>query len=404
MKKNMLYKIIAKICIPIFIFAYALGGVVDITYAAKKGEPLNIVAITIDSNGNVSQQGDLFGEGLWYPGKEKRGVIRIKNQFKRMEITNLGLKIVLEKFRGGYGKEIVHNSLAKNMKFTSSSHEILKNKSFRQLEYKSDDKNLNGYTLNNSQKFSINKNGSVDLKYTLLMDEESGNELQALKAKVLLLINANEIYNGGGDDDDEDNNNNNNDDDDSDDNNDHVIDIDGHWAHDCIQTLLEHGILHGYPDKTIRPENNISRAEAAVLIGNALGLKAKYNGLSPYKDSLPSWARGHIIAVSDAKVFSGYIDNTFKANKKITREEMLTVLVRGFKKKLGKDVEILFKDREDISDWAVEYVKIGVSKKIIVGYPDNTFAPEKNITRAEAFTIICKLLGYHPQHDNEIKE
>ncbi|MBF8982473.1 S-layer homology domain-containing protein [Lutibacter sp. B2] len=394
MKKNLLYKMILKIFIPIFIFVCALGGAVDLTYAAKTGESLNLVAITIDANGNVSQEGDLFGNSLWYPGKENRGILRIKNQFKRMEITNLGLQIILEKFRTQYGKELVHNSLAKNMKFTELSDDILKNKSFRELEYKSNDEKLNGHPLND-QKFTINKNGSVDLKYTLLMDEESGNELQALTAKVLLLINASEDTTTDPIPKPDPPSHHHH--------NDSVTDIEGHWAHDCIQTLLEHGIIHGYPDKTIRPESNITRAESAVLIGNALNIKPKNNVFSGYKDKLPKWARGHIIAVSDAKIFSGYLDETFKSTRKITREEMLIVLVRGFKKKLGADVEIVFVDKADVSDWAVEYVKIGASKKIIVGYPDGTFKPQNKITRAEAFTIICKLLGYHPQHGNEIE-
>ena len=51
-----------------------------------------------------------------------------------------------------------------------------------------------------------------------------------------------------------------------------------------------------------------------------------------------------------------------------------------------------FTDKDAISDWALNYVEIGTENNIITGYPDNTFKPQEDITRAEAFTMICKLL------------
>ena len=80
----------------------------------------------------------------------------------------------------------------------------------------------------------------------------------------------------------------------------------------------------------------------------------------------------------------------------ITRKEMIAVLIRTFEISLeDKSLELPFKDKEDIGNWALEYVKAGYEKGVIVGYPDNTYIPKNPITRAETFTIICKLLGLH---------
>jgi len=75
---------------------------------------------------------------------------------------------------------------------------------------------------------------------------------------------------------------------------------------------------------------------------------------------------------------------------------MIAVLTRAFNITLkDESLELPFKDKDDIGEWAVKYVKAGYESGVIVGYPDNTYRPKNPITRAETFTIICKLLGLH---------
>ena len=174
--------------------------------------------------------------------------------------------------------------------------------------------------------------------------------------------------------------------------------IEVHWAHNCITALLNQGIIQGYEDGSIRPENMITRAEASVVVGKALGLREIGDENSKYADRLPSWAKGYILALTEKGVLEGYDDRQFRPDQYITREEMTKVLILAFNKKMNSNLELEFTDREDIGSWALEYVKSGVSEKIIEGYADDTFRPKNNITRAEAFTIICKLLGLHNTH------
>lgn len=173
-------------------------------------------------------------------------------------------------------------------------------------------------------------------------------------------------------------------------------DIQEYWAHDCIISLLEHGIIQGYPDGSIRAENHITRAEMATLISNALFIEPTEEK-SPFKDEIPQWAEYHIAELSKRKVFLGYPSGKFYPQNFITREEAAAVLVRAFCDDITCG-ELSFADTNDISLWARDCIYTGTLQEVINGYPDNTFKPHNLITRAEVFTIICKLLGYHREH------
>ena len=73
-------------------------------------------------------------------------------------------------------------------------------------------------------------------------------------------------------------------------------------------------------------------------------------------------------------------------------------MVKGFGLKEDQDFISEFKDHERISDWAKQYVQCAASNSIVIGYEDKTFRPDRPITRAEVFTILCRILGYHEEH------
>lgn len=182
-----------------FLFLLIIGGflannIVGMTYAIADQEP-NLI-ITINKDGQFIQNGNLFGDELWYPGKTESGVIRIINQYKNVNITNLGLDVKLKAYKTEYDKEVVYNSFLDNMKMTIEkgtllvfNTTILNNESIIKLVNKSDDDRYNGFELEESNQLSISKDHSIDLKYTLYMDAESGEELEGLNTSVDLLIN-----------------------------------------------------------------------------------------------------------------------------------------------------------------------------------------------------------------------
>lgn len=410
---------LGKFLILVLVVGFFAGDIMELTYSAMTESEPDVI-VTINNDGTISQQGNLFGEELWYPGKDKEGIIRIHNQYKSIKGSNLGVGVELIEAREDYDRDMVYNSFLQHMRLTITKGKLsifdkvmIKDKSLGQLLPVSNNENQNDTT----NEFSISKNNFIDLKYKLLMDKEASNELQKLSAKISLAINLKENVidggNGGGNDDDNDDGNNGGGDDEKPviivpvdpTGKDEIIDIPDdliphgtpHWAHDCIVTLLRHGIIRGYPDDTIRPDAPITRAEAAVLIAKALKIEESDEFFSGYIDPLPGWARGHIIAVSQEGIFVGYPTKKFMPDRTISREEMVTVLIKGFEKELKLDTELFFTDKEDIGDWAIEYVKAGVSHEILRGYPDGSFKPKNQITRAEAFTIICKLLGLHEE-------
>lgn len=410
-------KRLLKTIIEFFVFTLIMGFIVtklmDTTYAVMSpGSP--DVVVTINENGQISQQGNLFGDDLWYPDQKGRdGVIRIYNNYKSTKLTNLGVTVDLNSFRDGYMETEVYQSFIDHMRLTIKKGSWLVFGETSIIYDKPIAEFINGIILEQNDQLSITASNPIDLKYTMRMDEEAGNELQSLSADVSFIIKISLGDQSDNNPPDEDN-----EPDDPTDNNPPVIpptvevttplveepvtkipDIDGHWAHDCIITLLEKKIIQGDEKGRINPDKYITRAEASVLVSKALNLQPKDQTLIKYRDVIPQWAQGYVNISSKENIFTGYPNGQFKPQNNITREEMIAVLTRAFKLKLDDDSLLLpFEDKNKIGVWALNNVKSGYEDKVITGYPDNTYRPKDKITRAEAFTIICKLLKYHDTH------
>ncbi|QUH25269.1 S-layer homology domain-containing protein [Serpentinicella alkaliphila] len=364
------------------------------------------IMVTIFSNGTIETEGNLFGEDLWYPGKEKSGVIRINNYYKPIYTDDIGFEINLEKYNRIYTKDSIYNEFNNKMRLTLSrgkldaiSTKIIDNVSLEQL--------IKGYNFEERKRFIIEKNDFVDLKYTLTMHEEAGNELQNITATISMTLNVNERaaheqpINGGKGSNGGNASNGGNGSDGWGTNIEKPVekpipwDIKDHWAKNCILWLIEKGIITGYEDGTIRPNNYITRAETAALLARAFKLETSDKLYSGYLDPIPYWARGYILALTEQEIFIGSPANggrVFMANAFITREQTVAVFIRAFSLCLEEEVELGFIDKDEISEWALDYVKAGVGNRILNGYPDNTLRPKNSITRAEVFAILCRLL------------
>jgi len=381
---------------------------------ARDGPVVKIYIHGEKTNGGpiFNTSGEL-GNGLWAPGKEAGGIITIYNNYSnRIKIHNLGLKMKLYNTLTGQqvNDPVIYDEFARSMMLTIKKGKsfifgnTIYNNTFYEMLYDKDNPSRNGYDLGVLNSISIAKDDSVDLQYTVKMDEKAGNNLQGLKAIVDFVINSQENpYNdnppNGKDDDDRENDSGKNF---VEEPVEIIPDIGGHWAHDCIIALIQHGVLDVDPNGSVRPEDYITRAEAAVLIGRALRLEPSTELSTGYVDAIPTWARGYIIATSRAGVFKGYPGKVFKPNINITREEMVAVLIRAFYNDEISEDELNFNDNDSIAKWARGYVAAGVRHNVITGYPDNTFRGKDYITRAEAFTIVCKLLGYHEEHNKKL--
>lgn len=190
-----------------------------------------------------------------------------------------------------------------------------------------------------------------------------------------------------------------------------IVDTAGHWAEINIQKLVEAGVAGGYADNSFRPNKTITRAEfirfvvaAAGLSGNSTGKIGGNTGKSGSNQELnftdnyriPDWAKESIAAAVKAGIISGYADGTFQPYKSITREEMAVILVRALNLQADatkkQSSQLSFDDDYAVSGWARGAVAVAVEKGVISGYADDSFKPIKNATRAEAATMVVRLM------------
>lgn len=173
---------------------------------------------------------------------------------------------------------------------------------------------------------------------------------------------------------------------------------DGYWAKDQIQELVQNGIVSGYPDGTFKPDNEITRAEFVRVATLALKIADRNSDKPTFSDVYPAdWFYQTVEGAVYAGIAKGYPDGTFLPNAMITREEVCVMLELG----LGKaDVannnaqsKTSFTDDASIAAWARGFVVTANQDGLIKGYPDGTFAPQRNTTRAEACVMISKLLA-----------
>ena len=144
--------------------------------------------------------------------------------------------------------------------------------------------------------------------------------------------------------------------------------------------------IFGYEDNTFRANGNMTRAEAAAMIARLKELDMSNKAKPEFSDVKSAWYNGSINAVVRAGYMKGYPDGTFNPNGKITRAEFAQMIM-AIDKANGADVP--FSDVK--GHWAEAAIMQAYANGRIAGYPDKTFRPNNNITRAEAVTVLNKL-------------
>ncbi|QJD83225.1 GLUG motif-containing protein [Cohnella herbarum] len=170
-------------------------------------------------------------------------------------------------------------------------------------------------------------------------------------------------------------------------------DIAGHWAEANIVQALKAGIVSGYSDGSFKPNRIITRAEFAVMLMNAL--KRTDEGVElPFTDAVKigDWAKKAVALAAQAGYINGYQDGTFRPGSAITRAEMAKIVanVLGLSQKAGSLT--VFTDDQAIPSWAKGAIAAIQGKDIMKGKPSGQFDPAAEATRAEAVTVLLKLL------------
>ncbi|MBU5671336.1 OmpL47-type beta-barrel domain-containing protein [Paenibacillus brevis] len=174
-----------------------------------------------------------------------------------------------------------------------------------------------------------------------------------------------------------------------------LSDLQGHWAAESIRTALEMGIVKGYTDGTFKPNHQVSRAEFIVMLVNALKLNEATGGLH-FTDAskIGQWAVSAIAQALASGIVNGYEDGSFRPDKPITRAEMASMLANALGLR-GEGAAVTgFADDSSIPGWVKDAAEALRSLGIVSGRSDNKFAPDSLASRAEAITVILRMLEH----------
>ena len=169
-----------------------------------------------------------------------------------------------------------------------------------------------------------------------------------------------------------------------------------------LNTTDHFAYIVGYGNGEVRPQNNITRAEVATIFFRLLTEEVR-TANSTQSNSLSDVTRGQwfnhaVSTLSSMGIVKGHNDGTFAPNAPITRAEFAAIAARFD----DKNTDTSSKFTDIASHWAKNEIGIAANKGWINGYPDGTFRPNQYITRAEAMTLVNRVLNRLPENSSDL--
>ena len=171
-------------------------------------------------------------------------------------------------------------------------------------------------------------------------------------------------------------------------------DIGGHWAQGTIIQWTSKGYISGYEDGTFKPDNSITRAEFVRLVNQSMGYTKTGNAY--FSDVSSSyWGYNDIQKGVAAGYVRGDGNGKFRPNDPVSRQEAAVMIAQICG--LGQDYSAAAKytDYRYIPSWAAGYVGAVSKAGIMSGYPDGDFKGDRYLSRAEAVIALDKALNYN---------
>lgn len=162
-------------------------------------------------------------------------------------------------------------------------------------------------------------------------------------------------------------------------------DIAGHWAESTLTEWINSGDITGYEDGSFRPDANITRAEWMHIVNGLFGFKT---GRDAHYSDVPenAWFKQDVEFALEAGYISGYSDGTIKPNQPVSRQEAAAMLSHLGQLPAESSAVKNFKD--PIPAWSQGSVGAVIAAGWMNGYPDQTFGPKQYLSRAEAVVIL----------------
>lgn len=169
-----------------------------------------------------------------------------------------------------------------------------------------------------------------------------------------------------------------------------------------LNTTDHFAYIIGYGNGEVRPQNNITRAEVATIFFRLLTDDVRDENLTKtnrYSDvAATSWYNTAVSTLSSMGIITGYPDGTFRPNAAITRAEFAAIAAR-----FNHDGDKTAAKFSDIANhWAKDEISIAYNNGWITGYPDGTFGPQRDITRAETMTLVNRVLNRQPETEDDL--
>lgn len=163
-----------------------------------------------------------------------------------------------------------------------------------------------------------------------------------------------------------------------------------HWAEDTIQKWFDEERILGYEDGSFKPDDSITRVEFMTMVNSAYNFEevAEIN----YEDAdSEEWYYVEVQKAVEAGYIVGDDEDTVRPTDEITRQEVAVVITRLNNLEQNTDVS-MFADKDDIADWASGYVGAVAIAEYMIGDDNNNFSPDDDITRAEALVTLDRAM------------
>lgn len=166
-------------------------------------------------------------------------------------------------------------------------------------------------------------------------------------------------------------------------------DIKNHFAEEAIQRWSQNGVIKGY-NSAFRPDDSITRGEMAVILNRILGYDKSYNNRNRFADVPSKFYKEDLLSLNEQGIIKGS-DNKLRPEDKITRQEAAVILVRAFQIR-GQSTSLNFSDRTKLADWAKEAVSVLTNEKYMNGY-QGKINPLGSLTRGELVKLLDNMIG-----------
>ena len=165
------------------------------------------------------------------------------------------------------------------------------------------------------------------------------------------------------------------------------------WWYDDVVAAANNGYIHGRGNGVFDPTGEITRAEFATMIANAMNYEDKPESPAAFTDVNGHWAEDAINFCAENGIIDGYADCSFRPDQTITRQEVAAILARAFD--LVEESNEKYTDDNLIPEWSRDYVYLAKGSELMNGDAKGTFRPTDTLIRAEAATILmnCNRAG-----------